>query len=162
MNKDYKKNLKFKDINEIIENIDLFEKYNIVNKNENKINQLFTKEPPIELVEEIIYNLINKKLNEYVHYEFTIKSLISKNILSKFDKYIPELKKYYLKCKHSKYLDNITEKKLITIYRQILKPYDYYINSVEKYNDGEKYLMYILEKKKSIGIKKINSLIDFD
>jgi len=156
-------NQKFKEINSIIENIDSFEKYNIIKKNDNKSNQLFSKEnPPFALVQEILFPLINKNLNDYTHYEFTIKSLINKNILDKTNKYIPELKKYYLKCKHNKYLENLTEKKIITLFRQILKPYDFSINSIEKYHDGEKFLLYIIEKNNMIGIKKISSLINFD
>jgi hypothetical protein len=154
---------KFKDINKIIENIDSFEKYDITNKNENKINQLFSKEPPpFSLVQKILFELINKNLNDYIYYEFTIKSLINKRILEKINLYIPELKKYYLKCKFYKYLENLTEKKIVTLFRQILKPYGFSINTIEKYNDGEKYLLYIIEKKQFIGIKKINSLINFD
>ena len=56
----------------------------------------------------------------------------------------------------------MNEKKLITLLRQILKPYDFSINSIEKYNNGEKYLLYTIEKKKNLCIKKINSLINFD
>jgi hypothetical protein len=161
--KNDKKNIninKFKDINNIINNINLFEdSFN----NKNNTNQLFSKiNPPFDLVKEIIYILINKQLNNDIYYEFTIKNLINKKILEIFIIFIPELKKYYLKCKHNKYLENLNEKKLITILRQILRPYDYYINSIEKYNNGEKFLLYILEKNKTSGLKKISSLITFD
>lgn len=164
MSKDGQKNInKFKEINKIIESIDSFDIYDINNKNEEKINQLFSKEPPpFNLVQCIFNDLINKSLNDYIYYEFTIKMMINKNILEKINVYIPELKKYYLKCKHSKYLENLTEKKIVTLYRQILKPYGYSINTFEKYNDGEKYLLYIIDKKQLIGIKKISSLINFD
>jgi hypothetical protein len=59
-------------------------------------------------------------------------------------------------------LENLNEKKLITLLRQILRLYDFTINSIEKYNNGEKFLLYIIEKKKSIALKKISSLINFD
>lgn len=154
---------KFQEISSIIENIDSFEKYDINKKEDDKMNQLFSKEPPpLPLVQSIFFELINKNLNDYIYYEFTIKSLNNKKILDKIDIFIPELKKYYLKCKHSKYLENLTEKKLVTLFRQILKPYGFSINTIEKYNDGEKYLLYIIEKKQVIGIKKISSLINFD
>lgn len=153
-------NQKFKDINNLINSIDSFEKYSI---NENKLNQLFSKEPPpLDLVKEIIFSLINKELDNSIYYEFTIKSLINKKSVLKMEEYIIQLKKYYLKCKHNKYLENINEKKLITLLRQILKPYDFSVNSVEKYNNGEKFLLYTIEKKKDLYIKKINSLINFD
>jgi hypothetical protein len=163
MNKKSTYSKKFKEIDLIIESIDSFEKYNFIKKKENKINQLFSKEqPPFELVQEILHVLINKNLNDYTHYEFTIKSLMNKNIIPKIEEYIPELKKYYLKCKYNKYLENLTEKKIITLFRQILKKYNFSINTLEKYNNGEKYLLYILEKNQIVGIKKISSLINFD
>ena len=151
---------KFKDINLLINNIDSFERYSI---NENKINQLFSKEPPsFDLVKEIIFTLFNKELNNSIYYEFTVKSLVNKKSVSKIEEYITELKKYYLKCKHNKYLENLNEKKLITLLRQILKLYDFSVNSIEKYNNGEKFLLYTIEKKKDLYIKKINSFINFD
>lgn len=61
------------------------------------------------------------------------------------------------------YLENLNEKKIITLFRQLLRPYDYIINAVEKYNNGEKFLLYNISKKKSNQLlKKINSTINFD
>ncbi len=152
---------KFKEINQYIDNIDSFDMFN--NNENNKNNQLFSKEPPpFNLVNNIIQCITNIPLNDEYYYEFTLKNLINKNVLCKIAIYIEELKKYYLKCKHSKYLDNLNEKKLITVLRQILRQYDFNINSIEKYNNGEKYLLYFIEKKKQNGLKKINSLIEFD
>jgi len=153
---------KFRDINNIIDNIDLFDNY-IFKNNISKKNQLFSKDPPpFEIVKKIIYVLINKELNENIYFEFSKKNLVSKKIIQKIDEYIDILKEYYLKCKYEKYLENLNEKKIITLFRQILRPYNYLITSYEKYDNGEKYLLYILEKKKSISIKKIDSTINFD
>ena len=153
---------KFREINNIIDNIDLFDNY-ILKKNISKKNQLFSKEPPpFELVKKIIYVLINKELNKNIYFEFSKKNLVLKKIIEKIGEYVVILKEYYLKCKHEKYLENLNEKKIITLFRQILRPYDYLITSYEKYDNGEKYLLYILEKKKSITIKKIDSTINFD
>jgi len=153
------KNQKFKDISSLT-NIDSFEKYSI---NDNKVNQLFSKEcPSFDLVKEIIYTLFNKELNDSIYYEFTVKNLVNKKSVLIIEQYIEHLKKYYLKCKYSKYLENLNEKKLITLLRQILKPFDFSVNSIEKYNNGEKFLLYTIEKKKNLYIKKINSFINFD
>ena len=142
---------KFKDINNLISNFYSFEKY--ILKDDLQIslkNQLFSKEiPPIELVNKILNTIINKDLNENIYFEFSRKNLVNKKVLDKFNLFIPELKKYYLKCKHNKYLENLDEKKMITIFRQILRPYDYIITAFEKYNNGEKYLLYIIKKKKN-------------
>lgn len=154
----------FKDIDEILSNIYSFE--NIL-KNNNDINfflknQLFSKEiPPIDIVNKILGTIINKELNENIYFEFSRKNLLNKKVMDKVNDLIPELKKYYLKCKHTKYLENLNEKKIITIFRQILRPYSYNIKSYEKYNDGEKYLLYII-KKKNMYFKKIDSTINFD
>lgn len=156
---------KFKEINNLISNFYSFEKYILKNNIEISLkkNQLFSKEiPPIELVNKILNNIINKDLNENIYFEFSRKNLINKKVLDKFNLFIPELKKYYLKCKHNKYLESLNEKKMITIFRQILRPHGYIITAFEKYNNGEKYLLYIIKKKKIINLKKIDSVINFD
>ena len=153
----------FKEIDYIINSIDSFEKYSLKQNIEiDKKNQLFIKEiVPFNLVQKILNIIINKDLNDNIYFEFSIKNLINKKILEKIKDFIPELKKYYLKCKHKKYLEDLNEKKIITILRQILRLYDFTINSMEKYDDGQKYLLYIIEKKKLI-FKKIDSVINFD
>ena len=160
------KNLNFKDIDNILFNIDSFYKYSLKKNtliNSVIINQLFSKEPPpFELVKKILFLLINKDLDDNTYYEFSRKTLLNKNIIENTGEYIEELRKYYLKCKHGKYLEKLTEKKLITLYRQILRPYNFTINAYEKYNNGEKYLLYIIEKKKNLIFKKVNSIINFD
>ena len=156
----------FKDIDDLLFNIDSFDKYSLKKFTllDNSLsNQLFSKEnPPFDLVKKILFLLINKDLNENTYYEFSRKTLYNKNIIENMGEYIEELKKYYLKCKHSKYLENLNEKKLITLYRQILRPYDFTINAYEKYNNGEKFLLYVIEKKKELSLKKVNSIINFD
>ena len=163
--KNYKKNMlnnKFREINNLIINIDSFNKYSFY-QSDNIKNQLFIKDiPPFTLVNNIINGILNKELNDNIYYEFSKKILKNKNALQKIIPYIEELKKYYLKCKHEKYLNNLNEKKIITLFRQILKPYDYSLKSYEKYENGQKYLLYIIEKKKKINIKKISSVINFD
>ena len=156
---------KFKDLPNILTNFESFEDNNKDN-NENVINnknQLFGKiYPPFDLVKKVLCLLINYEFDD-LYYEFTKKNVTEKKIIEKINPYINDLKKYYLKCKHSKYLENIDEKKYITILRQILKPYNFLIKSYEKYNNGEKYLLYIISKnKEEKKIKKINSVISFD
>ena len=159
---------KFIEIKDIINNIDLFERYSLKQElNNNYKNQLFSKIPPFDLVSNILYTLTNKQLNNNIYFEFSRNNLFSKNIIEKINKFIPDLKEYYLKCKHKKYLEKLNEKKIITIFRQLLRNYDFSINAVEKYNNGKKYLLYIIEKKKNLDngeivFKKINSLISFD
>jgi len=169
--KDEKKNYKnkFVEIKDIINNIDLFERYSLKQEinNNNYKNQLFSKIPPFDLVSEILYTLINKELNDNIYFEFSRNNLLCKNVIEKINNFIPKLKEYYLKCKHKKYLEKLNDKKIITIIRQLLKNYEYNINEVKKNKNGKKYLLYIIKKKKNldngiISFKKINSLISFD
>jgi len=157
--------LKFKEIDyDILNNIYSFDDYLLNNNSIDDFkNQLFSKDiPPFSLVNKILLGTINKELNENIYYEFSRKQLNNKNIIKKIEYFVPELKKYYLKCKHNKYLEKLNEKKIITLLRQLLRPYDYMINASEKYSNGEKYLLYSITKKKNIAIKKINSVINFD
>jgi hypothetical protein len=153
----------FREIDILINNIDSFDNY-LINKNNiiQKKNQLFNKIPPFSLIKNIFYNLINKELDDDIFFQFSKKNLENKEIMEKIEKIIPDLKIYYLKCKHEKYLENLNEKKIVTIFRQILKPYNFNINSSEKYNNGKKYLLYTLEKNKNKNLKKIESTINFD
>ena len=101
-----KKNNYFKEINSYINNIDSFEKYSLSKclSNEKVKNQLFSKEPPpIDLIQKILKKLINKDLNDKIYYEFSRKNLVAKNTIKLINEFIPELKQYYLKCKHDKY-----------------------------------------------------------
>ena len=155
---------KFKDLTELFTNFKSFEDITNNEDKQNYKNQLFAKiNPPFDLVKQILGLLINNYPFDDLHYEFTKKIISEKKVLDKIGPYIEELKKYYLKCKHSKYLENIDEKKYITILRQIMRPYNYSIKAYEKYNNGEKYLLYVIIKNKEDNkLKKINSVISFD
>jgi hypothetical protein len=157
--KKYNNKLYFRDINDLIGSIDSFDKFYY----QSKKSQLFSKGiPSFDFVKKLIFELLNKEINENIYYEFSIKNLINKNILNKIDIFIPELKNFYLKCKHEKYLENLNEKKIVTILRQLLRPYDYIISSIEKYDNGNKYLLYVIQKKNNFNLKKINSTLNFD
>ena len=155
---------KFKDLTELFTNFKSFEDITNNEDKQNYKNQLFAKiNPPFDLVKQILGLLINNYPFDDLHYEFTKKIISEKKVLDKIGPYIEELKKYYLKCKHAKYLENIDEKKYITILRQIMRPYNYSIKAYEKYNNGEKYLLYVIIKNKEDNkLKKINSVISFD
>jgi len=156
---------KFKELENMNDFFESFDKYILgVSFEKEDKNQLFSKEyPPFFLVNQIMHLLLNKDLEDTVYFEFSRSIIKNKNILQMMKvQYVNELKKYYLKCKHNKYLENLNEKKLITIYRQILRPYNYLIKAFEKYNNSKKYLLYVIEKKKDLKLKKINSIMSFD
>ena len=60
-------------------------------------------------------------------------------------------------------MENLNEKKVITLFRQLLRVHDYDLRAKEKYENGKKYLLYNITKKMEvICLKKINSTINFD
>jgi hypothetical protein len=132
---------------------------------EHKIHtQLFYREipPPFSLVTQILNILIEYTIQEPIYYQFTKESIEKKEVCHQMQRFLPQLQKYYLKCKHEKYLQSITISKYITILKQILKPYAYFISSQEKYIYGKKQILYTIQKKKETGLKKINSILNFD
>lgn len=128
-----------------------------------KKNQLFQEYPPEEFIKRIIHLFIGKDTPVNKHYQFSRKMLEDKGVVVELHHMIPELKKYYLKCKHQKYLENIDSKKAITIFRQMIRLCGYTVKSVEKYQNGSKFLLYHLEKLNDVkSTRKINFEVDFD
>jgi hypothetical protein len=60
------------------------------------------------------------------------------------------LGEYYLPCKSKLYLDDITEKKAITVLRQVLRLFDYHIASRERNISNKKIIFYTLESDKEL------------
>ena len=159
---EFEKNLKkkyklFVDIDKNKYKIESFENLIIKNK-----NQLFHSNPQYSFIKKILKILMNNELFEPIYFEFSKKYLINKNIKQKFDELLPELKKIYLNCKHEKYLENLNEKKIITIIRQLIRPYNYCIKTKEKYENGKKYLLYILNKNNFSSNSEKDYVINFD
>jgi hypothetical protein len=123
-------------------------------------NQLFQKIPPIDYINKLlqIVGIIDFDENYY----FSKYDMSKKDAVKIITDNVPTLSKYYLKCKANKYLKDITYKKIITIYRQILRPHKYRIVGFEKYTNGEKYLLYKLEKDIKIEPKEYGLIMNFD
>lgn len=157
-----RKKIEFEEINKYLENIILFD--DIIIKKDTEIkNQLFREEVNIEFLSKFIYGCFNIELNNNTNYSFSKKTIITKNVLDNINKNLDELRKLYIKCKHKIYLENLNEKKIITLLRQLLRTHNYELRAKEKYENGKKYLLYTITKKKlNDNIKKINSTINFD
>tara|TARA_B100000963_G_scaffold147614_1_gene128504 strand:+ start:2101 stop:2481 length:381 start_codon:yes stop_codon:yes gene_type:complete len=123
-------------------------------------NQLFKKIPTKEYINKILklFGIVDFDENFY----FSKFDIQKKNILDKINEEIPELEKYYLKCKAKKYLVDLNHKKLITILRQLVRQHKYRIVGFEKYTNGEKYLLYKLEKDIKIEPKEYGLIMNFD
>jgi hypothetical protein len=128
------------------------------------INQLFTKKPSKELIEKLISSF---GLSGFSDDKVFSKRDIDKNeCIKKIKEFKDELSDCYLPCKRKIYLENIDYKRAITILRQCLRLYNYYIKSKEKYFNGDKLIIYQIlpinnEPKKKENVEK-TCIISFD
>ena len=122
--------------------------------------QLFKIIPPFEYVENIVKLYGPPSINS--NYQFSLQDLKKKKVLEEIIGLKEELKKYYIKCKAKKYLENITYKRLITILRQLLRYHNYVLKSTEKYSNSTKYLLYNIQKKNIESDKDYGLVINFD
>ena len=130
--------------------------------NVEKKDQLFRKNIDLLFLKKIFNNLFDIDLDDNTIYNFSKNTIISRNIISKINNYIEEIKKYYIICKQKIYLEDLNEKKVITLLRQLLRTNNFELKSKEKYDNSKKYLLYTITKKKNKYLKKINSTINFD
>lgn len=111
-----------------------------------KINQLFGRILDEEMLMKILncYGLRNlDDKHTFKKHDLVLLKTVEKLIALK-----PELEKYYLPCKAKLYLENITEKKSITILRQILRLFNFYLFSKEKNIQSRKIIFYTLTSDK--------------
>jgi hypothetical protein len=132
-----------------------------------KKNQLFKKLPSKEFVHNYLTLFLPKGFeNEY--FQFTREDIKNKKIIKamKSEYFNKNFIEYYLPCKYKKYLQNVDEKKCITVLRQLLKVYNYNIVSSEKYSRGNKFLVYNLKnldkKPSEKENKKYDLVLNFD
>ena len=103
-------------------------------------NQLFKVSPELKITFQILnlFGIQNLKDN----HSFTRNNLADLKTVEKMNDMIPEFQKYYIPCKSKKYLNQLNEKKCITILRQFLKIHNHTLNSKERYIKGKKHLFY--------------------
>ncbi len=115
--------------------------------------QLFTKKPDLDILKKILNALGLDNLDDTKI--FTKKDLAEMKAINNVSLIIPEIKDYYLPCKAKKYLVDLDNKKLITILRQFIKCYNYFLFSKERYIQGEKYITYqLMPNNKKTLLKK--------
>ncbi len=133
-----------------------------MSEDKEKKEQLFKNIPTKEFVEDVLKLFIPNGFQDS-YYQFSRKMITEKNIIEKLNLLMPQLKNHYMNCKHKKYLENLDPKKCVTILRQLLRLYEYRVISMEKYHNGQKFLLYKIEK---IEIEKDNHqkklIIEFD
>ena len=104
------------------------------------LNQLFLRKPPLDLFMKILKNCTIDSLNSNVY--FSLNILENNNSIIKSKLLLDELSEYYLPCKKKIYFNDISNRKLITIIKQVLRLYDYKLQSNEKYSNSKKYILY--------------------
>ena len=108
-------------------------------------DQLFKSYPTNELFNSVLsaFGIHNVDLK----YTFSRNDLKHLKTVEKITLLKPYLEKCYIPCKARTYLNNLTEKNVITILRQLLKLRGYYVSSKEKYIKGHKFILYKIERR---------------
>lgn len=121
-----------------------------------KINQLFNKSMSEDVLMQLLscfglHSLTDRK-------SFKKHDLVALKTITKLESMKHVLEEYYLPCKFKLYLDDISEKKAITVLRQVLRLFEYHIASRERNINNKKIIFYTLESDKelenSTNIKK--------
>ena len=103
-------------------------------------NQLFKISPDLKITLEILNQFGISSFED--NHSFTKNNLTDLNTVDNINDMISDLNKYYIPCKSRVYLNDLNEKKCITILRQFLKKNKYTLMSKEKYIQGKKHLFY--------------------
>lgn len=105
-------------------------------------NQLFKIIPSFELVTEVIKTFGLTDFND--NRNFSRRDLSILGTVEKIIELKPELEKCYLPCKSRTYLNDLNNKNVITVLRQIVRPHGFLVYSREKYIRGDKFIIYQL------------------
>lgn len=104
------------------------------------MNQLFRCPPDYNLLAKIVLCFNLRDINDKT--EFTKQILIACKCVEKMNNLIPELTIIYVPCKAKIYLQEIKEKRCITILKHFLKFFKYKLKRREKIDKKKKILYY--------------------
>lgn len=107
-----------------------------------KKNQTFRNLPDINIINTLLETFGLENLND--NRLFTREHMIEINTVEQINNLTDKLSEYYLPCKCKNYLENINEKKSITILRQFIKIHNYKVSTFEKSIKGKKQMIYQL------------------
>lgn len=121
-----------------------------------KINQIFAKYIDDRLLlEDFLLCFKLKSLNDSSM--FCINDLVNNKAVDKFNNSVRNrLITYYLPCKAKIYLQQVTEQKLVTILRQIIRLFDYKLSTVKKSKNKVKTIYYFLVNKNDNDLNRIH------
>jgi hypothetical protein len=123
-----------------------------------KINQLFTKMMDEETLHKLLicYNLSGLHDSRM----FSKKELEQFGTVEKVSALTSDLENFYLKCKAKLYLSNITTKKCLTILKQVVRLYQFSVESHEKNINNRKVIYYQLVAIRKDDTHMIESSLD--
>jgi hypothetical protein len=116
-----------------------------------KYLQLFCELPSEEFLLKLLTVYGIHGLNDT--HEFCKGDLIELNTVDKLVDMIPDLIMYYLPCKANIYLNDITEKRAITILSQFLKLFKYRLLRGEKIINRKKIIFYRIQRQEDSKCK---------
>jgi hypothetical protein len=130
-----------------------------------KINQLFRKRVDLDTLQIVMQcfglsGLADKK-------SFCKSDLVELNTVARLREMVHTLDEFYMPCKSKVYLENITEKRAVTILKQLLRIHGYFLASSERNFNNRKVIFYRLMSEMDIGSKpkmhqfSITQVIDF-
>ncbi len=105
-----------------------------------KINQLFTRVIDLQVVNNLVRCLGLSDIND--QRTFTRYDLRRVNAVARVQDMVPVLQTFYIPCKARLYLTEITEKKVITVVKQVLRLHGYCVIAKEKNVGTRKVIMY--------------------
>ena len=116
-------------------------------------DQLFKIIPTEEILDKLLKCFGLENINDTKYFSRNdLKKIKSIENINKIKK---NLEEFYLPCKSKIYLNNLTEKKIITILRHFIKYKNYKLISREKYMNKTKIIIYQLIKKIDIDYKPL-------
>ena len=125
-----------------------------------KLNQLFYEIPSIETLSHLLKCFGLRSLHD--SREFCKTDLVELKTVSELVEIIPELALFYLPCKANIYLNDITEKRAVTILSQNLKLFEYRLLRDERIVNQKKIIYYKLQKMEDTKIQISNNNVEVD
>lgn len=116
-------------------------------------DQLFKNIPTEEIINEVLKCFGLENINDTKY--FSRNDLKKIKTIENINKIKNNLLKFYLPCKAKLYLNNLTEKKTITILRHFIKYLQYKLNSKEIYMNKSKIIIYQLIQKDNFEYKPL-------
>lgn len=105
-----------------------------------KINQLFTKTVELGVAERLVRCIGLDGIDD--GRTFTRFDLQRVDAVAKFAAIECELREYYLPCKARLYMEDMTDKKVLTVVKQVLRLHGYALQSREKNSGSKKIIVY--------------------